>query len=303
MKYSTMEIKFYVGSEVPVTVRESMYCDENIIDRFRLIFISKGSGMIETLEGFIPFIAPTLCCINETETIKFHSAHKIETIELIFHPEFLNPAYHYNSIRLKSMEYLEGDPQEAAWLNAFTQRVSKYNGIMNINTGISKRIEAILHQINKELSDQRDWYWPCRTRSYLLELLLLIDRIYVEPTTDEVIIISEKYKYINDIIIYLMNHYQEKILLSQITEKFNINRTSLNNYFKEATGYTVMNYLIHLRIQLAMAMFKDTALQVSEIMLRVGYSNTSHFFHSFKNTTGLSPSEFREKHTWLYNKK
>lgn len=70
MKYSTMGINYYVGSEVPVMVREAMYCDENIDNRFRLIFISKGSGMIETTEGFSPFIAPTLCCVNETETIK-----------------------------------------------------------------------------------------------------------------------------------------------------------------------------------------------------------------------------------------
>ncbi|MHB8127135.1 MAG: helix-turn-helix domain-containing protein [Desulfitobacteriaceae bacterium] len=300
MKYSTMGINFYVDCEVPVIVKETKYCDENIVDRFRLIFISKGSGIIETIEGFSPFIAPTLCCVNETETIKIQSTQKIETIELIFHPEFLNPSFDYHSIRLKPKVYVAGDPQEAAWLNAFTQRLSKYKGIMNIYSGISNRIEIILRQINKELLDQRDWYWPCRTRSFLLELLLVVDRIFVEPLTDEAITITEKYKSMNEIIMYLTNHYPEKILLSQITEKFNINRTSLNDYFKEATGHTVMSYLIHLRIHLAMAMLKDTALQVSEIMFRVGYINTSHFIRAFKKTTGMSPSEYREIHTWLY---
>ncbi len=300
MKYSTMGVNFYVGFEAPIIIRESKYCDENIDDRFRLILISKGSGMVETPEGFLPFIAPALCCVNETETIKIHSSQRFETVELIYHPEFLNPSYDYHSIRLKPKVYLEGDPQEAAWLNAFTRRFPRYKGIMNINAGIANRIEVILHQIHKELSDQRDWYWPCRTRSFLLELLLIIDRIFVEPLTNEAITIAENYKSINEIIMYLMNHYQEKIQLSQITEKFNINRTSLNEYFKEATGHTIMNYLIQLRIHLAMAMLKDTALQISEIMFRVGYINTSHFIRAFKKVTGMSPSKYREIHTWLY---
>jgi AraC family L-rhamnose operon regulatory protein RhaS len=297
MKYSTKGFNFY-NNVVPVIVREANYCEENIVDRFRLIFILKGSGMIETTEGFSPFIAPTLCCLNEADTIKIQSSQKHEIIELIYHPGFLNPYFDYNSI--KPHVYIEGDPHEADWLDAFTKRLSTYKGIMNINPGISNRIEVILRQINKELLEQRDWYWPCRTRSYLLELLLVIARIFVEPLTDDVITTTDKYKCINEIIMYLMNNYQEKILLSQIAEKFNINRTSLNDYFKEATGHTVMSYLIHLRIHLAMAMLKDTALQVSEIMFRVGYINTSHFIRAFKKITGMSPSEYREIHTWLY---
>lgn len=300
MRVSTLGVNFYIGTNVPVVVREGMYCENHIDDRFRLIFLLNGSGIIELAARFSPFIAPTVCCINETETIKIQSSQKCEMIELVYHPEFLNPFYNYHAIRLKPQMYLDGDPQEAAWLNAFTQRSSKYAGVININTGISSRIETILRQINKELMEQRDWYWPCRTRSFLLELLLVIDRIYVEPLTDEATILTGKHKSINEIILYLINNYHEKIQLVQLTEKFNINRTSLNESFREATGRTVMNYLIHLRIHLAMAMLKDTALQVSEIMYRVGFVNTSHFERSFKKITGTSPLEYRKIHTWLY---
>ena len=248
MKYSTIGLKFYVGAEVPAVVREGTYCEDNIDDRFRLIYISKGSGMIETEVGSMPFIAPTLCCICETETVKIQSFQAYETIEFIFHPEFLNPAYNYQTIRQKPQVYLEGDPREAYWLNAFTQRSTNYKGIININSGISIRIETILRQIKRELMDQRDWYWPCRARSLMLEILLVIDRIYVEPLTEETLIVSPKHSNVNEVIMYLISNYQEKIQLIQLTEKFNINRTSLNEYFKEATGCTVMNYLLQLRI-------------------------------------------------------
>lgn len=300
MQCFTLGSKFYVGIKVPIVVRKGIYCDNNIDDRFRFIFISKGAGMIETDAGYSSFIAPAICCINETETIKIQSTNKYELIELVYHPEFLNPHYDYKTIRQTPQEYIEGDPHDAVWLNAFINRLPNYKGVINVNSGISLRIENILTLINKELTDQRDWYWPCRTRSLLLELLLVIDRIYVEPLTDDSIIVAEKDAIINDIIIYLLNHYHEKINLVQLTEEFKINRTSLNEYFKKATGYTVMSYLMNLRIHLAMAMLQDTALQVSEIMYRVGFVNISHFVRSFKKISGTSPLEYRKKHTWLY---
>lgn len=300
MKYYTTGLNYYEGVKVPVVVRKSMFCDNKIDDSFRLIFIPKGSGMVETLSGFSPFVAPTLCCINEKEIINIQSSHKYELLEMVYRPEFLNPSYNYKSIRSNQHICIEGDPHEETWLKAFTMRSPSYNGVINISSVISLRIFNILSQINKELTDQRDWYWPCRTRSLLLELLLVIDRMYVEPLTNESIIISKNNNNINEIIMYLLNHYHEKIQLTTLSEIFSINRTSLNEHFKEVTGHTVMSYLINLRIHLAMAMLKDTALSISEIMYRVGYTNISHFNRSFKKITDNSPLEYRKMHTWLY---
>jgi AraC family L-rhamnose operon regulatory protein RhaS len=300
MKLFTIGTNYYTGLQVPVVVRTVKNCERNIADRYRLILIPKGVGMIETKSGISPFVAPTLCCISETESINIQSSREYSLTELLFHPEFLNPSFDYRSIRLTPQEYIEGDPHEAAWLNAFNNHSSNYKGIININSGISLRFENLLSQIDKELADQRDWYWPCRTRSLLLELLLVTDRLYVEPFSRDPLVMTKSHDIVNDIILYLLNHYHEKISLLQLTAEFNINRTSLNEYFKRVTGYTVMNYLMNLRIHLAMAMLKDTALQISEIMYRVGFINTSHFVRSFKKITGTSPLEYRKIHTWLY---
>lgn len=74
MRVSTLGVNFYIGSSIPVMVREGMHCENNIDDRFRLIFLLNGSGIIELGARFSPFIAPTVCCINETETIKIQSS-------------------------------------------------------------------------------------------------------------------------------------------------------------------------------------------------------------------------------------
>jgi AraC-like DNA-binding protein len=39
----------------------------------------------------------------------------------------------------------------------------------------------------------------------------------------------------------------------------------------------------------------DTPLSVTEIASAVGFGDLSHFFHTFKSETGLTPSSFRKQ--------
>ena len=155
MRLFTIGSNFYVGTKVPVVVRIERIWKKILATGFCLIFIPKGVGnTIKTDLGLSPFIAPTLCCINETESIKIQLSQDYKILELVFHPEFLNPFFDYKSLRLSPQAYIEGDPQEAAWLNAFSKRLTNYKGIINISSVISLRVENLLYQIDKELSDQ-----------------------------------------------------------------------------------------------------------------------------------------------------
>jgi two-component system response regulator YesN len=49
------------------------------------------------------------------------------------------------------------------------------------------------------------------------------------------------------------------------------------------------------RIEKAMELLKDPELKVYEISGMVGYNNTKHFTTTFREYTGISPSEYRER--------
>lgn len=292
--------KFYPGLKVPVRCVEEGTWIEKISDRFRIILIQEGSGILEIEDCSMSFIAPALFCINEEEWIVIHSDQVVVKKELVFHPSYLSPSYNFDSIRITPSQFIESGVNEVNWLHGFTMRSETYKGYLTIGITTAKRIENLMHQTQRELEEQRDYYWPCRTRSYLLELLLVIDRSYIDSSNENTLEITLGMEETYKVIMYLNNNYKEKIKIATLTEKFNINRTTLNENFKKVTGVPVMTYLINLRMKMACVLLKDTALQITEITYRVGFNDNSHFVKSFKKHAGLAPSEYRETYTWLY---
>ncbi|NUT27279.1 MAG: helix-turn-helix transcriptional regulator [Streptomyces sp.] len=66
--------------------------------------------------------------------------------------------------------------------------------------------------------------------------------------------------------------------------------------FKAAYGETPGQYLTHRRIERAEEYLRGANLTVTEICHLVGFSSLGTFSAKFKARTGLTPSEYREKH-------
>ena len=56
-----------------------------------------------------------------------------------------------------------------------------------------------------------------------------------------------------------------------------------------------MTLVSEIKLNQATAMLLETELKVSEIAEMCGYGSTEHFFRTFKDKYGCTPTEFREK--------
>lgn len=71
-------------------------------------------------------------------------------------------------------------------------------------------------------------------------------------------------------------------------------------YLRDNSGHLVelcaaMPYHIHLRMDAARRLLRETRKSVVEVALDVGYANPSHFAQLFRRETGLSPSDYRRQ--------
>ena len=41
-----------------------------------------------------------------------------------------------------------------------------------------KNIQRLFSVFEKELKEQPDWYWSCRSRSYFMEMMLVLEKVY-----------------------------------------------------------------------------------------------------------------------------
>lgn len=93
---------------------------------------------------------------------------------------------------------------------------------------------------------------------------------------------------------YLEQHYQERILLDDLAEKFFINKYYLTRIFKEQFGVSINTYLLQVRITHAKQLLRFTDKSIEEIGIECGIGDGNYFSRMFKKVEGVPPGEFRK---------
>ena len=101
--------------------------------------------------------------------------------------------------------------------------------------------------------------------------------------------------YVKNVIGYIKLKYSEPIKIEHIALACGLNRSYLTRLFKDATGYTLQQYLLTYRMKMAIQMLKETNKSIQDIAFSVGYSDTFTFSKAFKRHFGKSPSSYRDE--------
>lgn len=99
--------------------------------------------------------------------------------------------------------------------------------------------------------------------------------------------------YVKNVISYIQLKYSEPIKIADIAFALGLNRSYLTRLFKEATGYSLQDYLLTYRMKVASRLIKEGNSNISEIAVTVGYSDTFTFSKAFKRHFGYSPSAYK----------
>jgi len=97
---------------------------------------------------------------------------------------------------------------------------------------------------------------------------------------------------------FIEKNYREKITVDQLTSMLAVSRRNLERRFKRATANTLIKYIQRVKIEAAKKDFESSGKNVNEVMYDVGYSDTKSFRTVFREITGVSPIEYRNR----YNK-
>ncbi|MBU5441229.1 response regulator [Paenibacillus sp. MSJ-34] len=90
------------------------------------------------------------------------------------------------------------------------------------------------------------------------------------------------------------NRFGENLTIQQIADEIYLTSTYLCLIFKQETGFTINEYLTHVRMENAKTMLRDPRHKMYDICYSVGYTDPSYFTKQFKKHTGYTPKEYRE---------
>lgn len=295
----------FIGTIDKVDINRTVLVETYYLDRldtkylsndcFSIVIIKSGSitARIGDTDCHIP--APAVLCLDEIKSFEILSNSSSDVRIIKFDPRFLNVNMLISTIRSNHYEHL-------CQIHAFfqlspflTNDVSKM--CIRLSNDSLEKIEHSFDNLTKNLEEQRDWYWSCRARSYFIDIINILERIYhsfyIEEPYDACIkvAISSEFKML---LTYINTHLDEKQTLESLYSKFRINKNQIENLFKEFLNTTFYEYLRNRRYEEATYYLRFTELDGEQIAARIGLSSSQNFCKFFKQMSGTTPNAFRK---------
>ena len=157
-------------------------------------------------------------------------------------------------------------------------------------TGTSPDYQWLFRQMIQELQLMRVNYEDLLNMN-LRHIFLIINRYLVEGNKVGTEMLDEVEKAAH----YFNEHYNETIVIEDYAREHGMTANWFTQSFKKITKFTPLQYIVSLRITNAMIMIETTDYNVSQIAAAVGYDNSLYFSRIFKNRTGMSPTEYKNK--------
>jgi AraC-like DNA-binding protein len=98
---------------------------------------------------------------------------------------------------------------------------------------------------------------------------------------------------LEDICIYLQNHYQFDITRESVARQFDISPNYLSRVFQVEGHMTFSNYMMRVRTDRAKHLLRAYRLKLNDVAARCGYRDTSYFCRVFRKLTKLTPADYR----------
>ena len=262
---------------------------------FLLLVLTSGSIRFSVDKKEFTATAPAFICFDESENPVVLSKSKARYLCIYFNPVFLNVNMTFELLRSAKYEDI-ATTHDMFMLKPFIDKAY----IIPIGESLLEKVELASEYLEKELCEQRDWYWSCRSRSYFMEIIISLERMYgvlgyggASRASDVTPII--KNPKLRDAVLYIEGHYGESLTLSKICENAKMNHTTLTRLMKEEFCCTVMEYLANYRLSIAKRKLAFTAVPIKDIAIMIGFKTVQHFNRSFKKYTDTSPAEYRKK--------
>ena len=296
MQHITVGRKYNEGKVAKIEcVRNDRLQNIDIKDKcFLLIILTAGKLEFKVENERFCAPAPAFICFDETADPVLISKQKAQYTCIYFHPEFLNVNMSFEMLRKK--EYGDiASTHDLFLLKPFTDKAY----VVPIAEAQLEKITQAAEFMQEELRNQRDWYWSCRGRSYFMEIIIALERMYgligygaTHQKSDNTPII--KNAKLRDAVLYIESRFDESVTLPDIAKAAGMNHTTLTALMKEELGLTAIEYLMKYRITVAKKQLEFTNVPIKDIANMVGFKTVQHFSRVFKAQTGATPAEFRK---------
>ena len=155
----------------------------------------------------------------------------------------------------------------------------------------SDQLQLDCERIFNHMKGQGEGY-EMLIKSLLYELLYYI--YHLRRPEDEYTPDMRRTMIVRSIHEHVNRHYQEKLLLADMTKKFSFSEGYFCRFFKENFHMTFGEYLQEVRLSKAEKLVRDTDMSIEQIAMETGFSDANYFTICFKKHLHQTPTQYRK---------
>lgn len=182
--------------------------------------------------------------------------------------------------------FVASQPMEPEESDALAELFS-HSFITRSDPDISRIFLSMLQNASGDYASLRLFMGIMELALYLLSHPGLIER-KIPNAQKQLPYFAAVYSYIND-------HHQEPLTLGDVAAHLGLSESYCSKYIHRMMGLPFIDYLNTVRINHAQRMLAFTEKSVTEIALQTGFASSQSFCRTFRQKTGLSPTQYRQK--------
>jgi len=237
---------------------------------FLLTLITEGHG-IQTLNGReIPFVPDDVFFLSPAD----------------FHKNTLPPGESFSYYGLKfSYELLDDRLADLCALDRLPMHI-------HLSEGDARTAREVFRRLIEECDHGQDRLGSEAYQQALVEQLIILVLRQVHP--DEK---APPEAFINRALGFLHSHFGQSVTVADAAAYVGYTPNYFNTCFRRQMGTPFGEYLRQMRLRYGENLLRSTQMPVTEVAYESGFGSLSYFSRCFCKQYGISPQEYRKKHT------
>ncbi len=95
---------------------------------------------------------------------------------------------------------------------------------------------------------------------------------------------------------WIRANVNKRVTATDAASEIGLSRAYFQKVFTRAYGVSPLEFAQSLRLDMAREALAMTDMPISAVALKCGFSEESHFYHFFREQTGMTPGSFRKRH-------
>jgi len=186
----------------------------------------------------------------------------------------------------------KADSIQAQFLTPLSQNLILFENVVRNDESLLRCVNRMIHEyFTKEIGFEL----AIKSQVYDLIVILLrgyIKKIYNESELKSKMLLLQRFK---DVIDYIENNFTEKIDLEKLSKIAGFSKGHFCRLFKQITSMSAIDYINNLRINKAFDLLKNSDLNITEIAVSCGFSDSNYFSRIFKNHKKISPMQTKKQ--------